>query len=180
MDNYPRAVIIGAGVGGLATACFLAANGYKVDILEKNAQAGGRCGQIIQDGHRFDLGATLLLMPSIYRQVFSELGIDLDKDLEAAPLDPAYKLFFSDGSDFSFTHSEEKMKEQLETIEEGSYERFRQYITEGYDFFGLAKEQLFRQKLHESSQFYQLPECKAFNQVKVSYQTDGLCEKIFS
>ncbi len=142
MDNYPRAVIIGAGVGGLATACFLAANGYKVDILEKNAQAGGRCGQIIQDGHRFDLGATLLLMPSIYRQVFSELGIDLDKDLEAAPLDPAYKLFFSDGSDFSFTHSEEKMKGQLETIEEGSYERFRQYITEGYDFFGLAKEQL--------------------------------------
>jgi phytoene desaturase len=142
MDNYPRAVIIGAGVGGLATACFLAGNGYKVDIFEKNALPGGRCGQIIQDGHRFDLGATLLLMPSIYRMVLSELGIDLEKDLEATPLDPAYKLFFSDGSDFSFTRSSEKMREQLESIEQGSFERYQQYISEGYDFFRLAVDNL--------------------------------------
>ena len=125
MDNKPKAVIIGAGVGGLATANFLAKNGYSVEIYEKNANSGGRCGQMIQDGHRFDLGATILLMPSLYRKVLSELGIDLDKDLETTSLEPVYKLFFSDGSDFAFTRNPEQMKTQLEAIEAGSFPKYQ-------------------------------------------------------
>jgi len=62
-----KAIIIGAGVGGIATAVFLAQQGFEVEVYEKNASPGGRCGQMIQEGHRFDLGATILLMPSIYR-----------------------------------------------------------------------------------------------------------------
>ena len=58
---------------------------------------------MIQDGHRFDLGATILLMPSLYKQVLSELGIDLEKDLETTSLAPVYKLFFGDGTNFAFT-----------------------------------------------------------------------------
>ena len=103
MNNQPKAVVIGAGVGGLATANYLAQNGYAVEIYEKNCKPGGRCGQLIQDGHRFDLGATILLMPSLYKQVLSELGVDLEKDLETTLLEPVYKLFFSDDSDFAFT-----------------------------------------------------------------------------
>ena len=116
MQTQPKAVIIGAGVGGIATAAFLAQNGFSVEVYEKNANPGGRCGQMIQDGHRFDLGATILLMPSLYRQVFSSLGLDLDKDLETTSLEPVYKLFFSDGSDFAFTRNPEQMKTQLEAI----------------------------------------------------------------
>ena len=94
MNNPLKAVIIGAGVGGIATAIFLAQKGYSVDVYEKNADPGGRCGQMIQNGHRFDLGATILLMPSLYRKVFAELGLDLDKELETTSLEPVYKLFF--------------------------------------------------------------------------------------
>mgnify|MGYP003608466943 CR=1 FL=1 len=66
MIQQKKAVIIGAGIGGIATAAFLAQNGYAVEVYEKNAQPGGRCGQMIQNGHRFDIGATILLMPSLY------------------------------------------------------------------------------------------------------------------
>ena len=65
MIQQKKAVIIGAGIGGIATAAFLAQNGYAVEVYEKNAQPGGRCGQMIQNGHRFDIGATILLMPSL-------------------------------------------------------------------------------------------------------------------
>ena len=65
MDTRQTALVIGAGLGGIATAAHLARNGYKVTVLEKNATPGGRCGQLIRDGHRFDIGPTLFLMPQI-------------------------------------------------------------------------------------------------------------------
>jgi phytoene dehydrogenase-like protein len=54
MNQEPRAIIIGAGLGGLAAAARLARQGYHVTVLEKNAAPGGRCGQLIRAGHRFD------------------------------------------------------------------------------------------------------------------------------
>jgi phytoene dehydrogenase-like protein len=65
MGDKRRAVIIGAGIGGITTAVYLAKGGYSVSIYEKNSSPGGRCGQLVRDGHRFDLGATMLLMPGI-------------------------------------------------------------------------------------------------------------------
>ena len=99
MSVQKKAVIIGAGVGGITTAFFLAREGFSVEVFEKNVSPGGRCGQIIHEGHRFDLGATILLMPSLYRKVFEELGVDMDTELETTSLEPVYKVFFGDGTE---------------------------------------------------------------------------------
>jgi phytoene dehydrogenase-like protein len=55
MGMKKKATIIGAGIGGIATAIYLSKNGYIVDIYEKNSSPGGRCGQLVREGHRFDL-----------------------------------------------------------------------------------------------------------------------------
>jgi len=138
MNIQKKAVIIGAGVGGIATAIFLAQKGMTVEVYEKNLNPGGRCSQMIQEGHRFDLGATILLMPSIYRNVFSGLGLDMDKELQTTSLEPVYKLFFGDGTDFVFTRDAGKMKSQLEAIEPGSFGQYEKYVAEGYHFFNLS------------------------------------------
>lgn len=153
MNTNPQAIIIGSGVGGLATAVFLARKGYNVTVFEKNASPGGRCGQMSKGGHRFDAGATILLMPSIYRQVFGALGMDLDKELETVPLDPVYKLFFDDGSDFSFNRTDRAIKPQLEHFEKGSSAAFDQYIKEGYDFFNRAMRGLLNRNFYTLFQF---------------------------
>jgi phytoene desaturase (3,4-didehydrolycopene-forming) len=75
MTANKSAVIIGAGIGGITTAAFLAKNGYRVRVYEKNPAPGGRCGQIIRDGHRFDVGATMFMMPGITGKPGS-LGLD--------------------------------------------------------------------------------------------------------
>ena len=167
MQTQPKAVIIGAGVGGIATAAFLAQNGYAVEVFEKNANPGGRCGQMIQDGHRFDLGATILLMPSLYKQVLSELDIDLEKDLETTSLEPVYKLFFSDGSDFAFTRNPEKMKAQLEAIEPGSFPKFQEYVKEGYGFFNLSMNDLLGRNFDHLFQFVNLKSMGLLLKLKV-------------
>jgi len=153
MQLKPEAVIIGAGVGGLTTAVFLARAGYQVKIYEKNPNPGGRCGKLMREGHRFDLGATLLLMPSIYREVFNALQIDMDAELETQSLDPVYKLFFSDGSVFPFHRDEAKMKENLLAVEPACYPLYQQYIREGYDFFKQAVTGLLYRNFYHVFQF---------------------------
>jgi len=166
MDESKKAVIIGAGVGGLATAVFLARQGYDVEIYEKNANPGGRCGQMIQEGHRFDLGATILLMPSLYRKVFSALGLDMDKELETTSLEPVYKLFFDNGSDFTFSRDKESMKLQLEAIEKGSFEQYNRYIKEGYEFFNLAIDGLLGKNFFHLFQFINLKSIRLLIKLK--------------
>jgi phytoene dehydrogenase-like protein len=93
MTNKQTAVIVGAGIGGIATSIYLARNGYDVTVYEKNASPGGRCGQMIRDGHRFDLGATMLLMPGIYREIFDSLGIPLFENRSIKQLEDLYSIF---------------------------------------------------------------------------------------
>jgi phytoene desaturase len=166
MTEQKKAVIIGAGVGGIATAAFLAQQGFAVEVFEKNAGPGGRCGQMIQEGHRFDLGATILLMPSLYRKVFSALGLDLDKDLEMTSLEPVYKLFFGDGTEFEFTRDSEKMKAQLEAIEPGSFLKFSQYVEEGYRFFRLSMDDLLGKNFYHLFQFVNLKSMRLLIKLK--------------
>ena len=173
MQTQPKAVIIGAGVGGLATANYLAQNGYAVEIYEKNGNPGGRCGQIIQNGHRFDLGATILLMPSLYRKVLSEMGVDLEKDLETTSLEPVYKLFFSDGSDFAFTRDSEQMKTQLEEIEKGSFPKYQEYVKEGYEYFNLSMNDLLGKNFDHLFQFVNFKSMRLLLKLKIYlYHTD--------
>jgi phytoene desaturase len=141
-NKEAKAVIIGAGIGGISTALFLAGRGYHVEVFEKNSSAGGRCSQIIKEGHRFDLGATMLLMPNIYHDVFDSLGISLQEGKEIVYLENLYDIYFDDGAKLSFTSDRNRMKDQLEKIEQGSYLNSEKYVTRGYRIFKLGMERL--------------------------------------
>ena len=180
MKQNQKAVIIGAGVSGLATANFLAKNGYQVEVYEKNCNPGGRCGQLIQDGHRFDLGATILLMPSLYRMVFSELGIDLDKDLETKSLTPIYKLYFGDGTTFSFSRDDEKMRSQIEAIEPGGFHRYKAYVKEGYEFFNLSMNKLLGKNFNHFFEFVNFRSILLLLKLKTYRNHTGYIRKFFN
>jgi phytoene desaturase len=153
MAENKRAVIIGAGIGGIATALFLAKNGYIVDIYEKNEAPGGRSGQIIHEGHRFDLGATMLMMPKIYHQVLDLLGVKLVEGIDIIPLKDLYRIYFDDGTDITFTTDQERMKKQLESIEPGSYEKSLKYVSEGYEILQIAINKLIGRNFYNLLQF---------------------------
>ena len=85
--------IIGAGLGGLAAACTLAARGYQVTVFEKNSWIGGKAAVLQQSGFRFDMGPTILIMPSVLRRIFAEAGENLDDWVDLLPLDPQWRCF---------------------------------------------------------------------------------------
>jgi len=153
MVEKKSAVIIGAGIGGITASIYLAKNGYSVDVYEKNSTPGGRCSRIIRDGHRFDLGATMLIMPGIYHRIFDSLGIKLEEGRDILPLEDLYRIYFDDDSCLTFTADKVRMKKELEAIEPGSFEKSEKYIKTGYGIFNLGIDRLVARNFYNLFQF---------------------------
>lgn len=156
MSGNQKALIIGAGTGGIATSIFLAQKGFEVDVYEKNISAGGRCGNIVRDGHRFDVGATMVLMPEVYRDVLSSLGLNIEIDLLMKPLDDIYTLWFDDGTSLAFTTDRKRMEQQLEKIEPGSFANAERYVKTGFRLYTMAFERLLGRNFTRFFEFFNL------------------------
>jgi phytoene desaturase len=179
MTTKKSAIIIGAGIGGIVTSLYLAKNGYSIDVLEKNAGPGGRCGHIIRDGHRFDLGATILLMPSVYREVLHSLGLNLEDLVELNPLPELYKLYFDDGFKLDFTTDSGRMEKQLESLEAGSFQKYRTYISKGYELFLLSLHKLLGRNFYRLSDFITFRNARLLFQLKAYMTHEKYTRKFF-
>ena len=180
MGENRTAVIIGAGIGGITTAVYLAKNGYSVSIYEKNSAPGGRCGQLIREGHRFDLGATMLMMPGIYHEVFDSLGIKLEEGIDIVPLDNLYTIYFDDGSHLAFTSDKDRMKTQLEKIEPGSFKRSEEYVSKGYRIFRLGIDKLIGRNFYNIFQMVNFRNIPLFFRIKAFTPHFKFAERFFN
>ena len=140
MTHRPTAVVIGAGIGGIASAARLARNGFNVTVLEKNEKPGGRANQIVRDGHRFDVGPTLFLMPEVWEETYAALGERMSDHLDLKRIDPTYKVHFEDGLQLQLTSNLGDMQEQLERVEKTAFTGFLNYIAEGSKHYKLSLE----------------------------------------
>src|SRR5690242_4108673 len=165
MDK-PTAIVIGAGIGGIATAARLAKNGYDVTVLEKNQQAGGRCNQIVQDGHRFDIGPTLFLMPEIWEETFAALGEKMSDHLDLRRIDPTYKVRFDDGLQLELTSDIGKMQTQLEKVEKTAFTGFLQYIAEGSKHYKVSVEKFVGRNFYNIFEYFSLKNLPLLFQLK--------------
>ncbi len=179
MSVTKSAAIIGAGIGGLTTAVFLARAGYKVTVYEKNGFAGGRCSRYVKDGHRFDLGATIFLMPETYRQVFRSLGFDLDELFEFRKPDTLYSIYFDDGTVLDFSADREKMRLQLEALEPGSYDRMKDYVSQGYHFLELGMNRLLNRNFYHWYDFINLKNIGLLARLKVHLRHYAFARRFF-
>ncbi|NOT03124.1 MAG: phytoene desaturase [Anaerolineales bacterium] len=159
-------IIIGAGIGGVVAAIHLAQHGIKVTVIEKNSHPGGRCDRISREGHHFDTGPTLLVMPLLYEAEFTALGISMSKVLDLQRVDPTYHLVFDDGSQLALTSDMKSLQEQLETFEHGSFEGFLRYMDEGHRHYHLGIEKLVRPDFRKASDFFKLSNLPLVHQVK--------------
>jgi len=96
--DAPHAVVIGAGLGGLAAAMRLGAKGYRVTVLDRLDSPGGRGTSITRNGHRFDLGPTIVTVPQLLRDLWAACGRNFDADVDLRALDPFYEIRWPDGS----------------------------------------------------------------------------------
>jgi diapolycopene oxygenase len=110
-----KAVVVGSGIAGIASAIRLAVKGYSVHVLEKNSYAGGKLTVLEQDGFRFDAGPSLFTMPHFVEELFILAGKNPEDYFEYGKSDVACHYFFEDGTFLPFYAKEEKL---LKVVEE--------------------------------------------------------------
>ena len=93
-----KAAIIGAGVGGIATAIRLAKKGYDVSVFESNSYPGGKLSQLKSDQFRFDAGPSLFTMPELVDELFLLAGKNPTDFFSYQRLDETCRYFFDDGT----------------------------------------------------------------------------------
>ena len=118
VDN--RVIVVGGGLGGLATACTLAARGYAVVLCDKNDWTGGKAAVHEEAGFRFDMGPTILTIPAVLKRIFDEANQPLETALDLVPLDQQWRSFFTDGTTLDLHADVELMKKELEKFSPGS------------------------------------------------------------
>ena len=122
-----RAIVIGAGLGGLASAMRLGAKGYDVTVLDKLDVVGGRGSSVSQAGHRFDLGPTIVTVPHVFEDLWAACGRSFRADVDLRALEPFYEIRWPDGSSFTAQSDKDAMLAEVRRLsprDEAGYQRF--------------------------------------------------------
>ncbi len=154
MTSQKTAVVIGAGIGGIAAAGRLARNGYNVTVVEKNEQPGGRCYQIVRDGHRFDVGPTLFLMPEVFAETYEAMGERMEDHLDLQRIDPTYTVRFSDGLSLELTADMLKMQPQLDAVEKDAFDGFLRYMAEGNKHYRVSLDKFVGRNFYSIFEYF--------------------------
>ena len=135
MTAAPPAIVIGSGFGGLAAAIRLGARGYRVTVLEKLDQPGGRAYVYRQDGFTFDAGPTIVTAPFLLEELWTLCGRRMADDVDLRAIDPFYRIRFADGSHFDYSGDDAAMRAEIA--------RFNPDDVEGYGRFLEASGRLY-------------------------------------
>jgi phytoene desaturase len=130
MDNSKHIIVIGAGFAGLAAACVLAKAGFKVTVLEKNDQAGGRARVWEKDGFKFDMGPSWYWMPDVFENFFALFGKKPQDYYELKRLDPAYRVYFNQDEQVNIPANMAELEALFEKIEPGSSKKLQEFLAQ--------------------------------------------------
>ncbi|MEQ9062905.1 MAG: phytoene desaturase family protein [Vicingaceae bacterium] len=134
--------IIGSGFSSLAAACYLAKEGYDIDVYEKNASLGGRARVYEHEGFRFDMGPSWYWMPDVFERFFEDFDKAPADYYKLDRLDPAYKVYFDDGSAIEIPSSLNKLYDIFDQEEKGSSTKLREFLEDARQNYNVAIKEL--------------------------------------
>ncbi len=137
-----KAIVIGSGFGGLATAVRLCAKGYQVDVVEKLDGPGGRAYVIKQDGFVFDTGPTIITAPWLLDELWELCGKKVSDDIDLRELTPFYDVRFDDGSVFTLSRDKEDMRRQITEISPEDVDNFDRFMARSKEIYKYGFEDL--------------------------------------
>jgi phytoene desaturase len=138
----PHAIVIGSGFGGLAAAVRLGARGYRVTVLERRDQPGGRAYVYRQDGFTFDGGPTVITAPFLFEELWALCGRRLADDVDLRPVSPFYRIRFHDGQVFDYTGDAEAMRAEIARLSPADVDGYERLMDMSRRIFEVGFERL--------------------------------------
>lgn len=133
-----KAIVIGSGFGGIASALRLRAKGYCVTIIDKSPMLGGRAQVFIRNGFKHDAGPTVITAPFLLEELFNLYGENLKDHIDLVPLKPWYRFYFSDKTTFDYGGSLEETLNEIEKIEPKDKTGYLKLLDHSKNIFDVA------------------------------------------
>jgi phytoene desaturase len=136
-----KLIIIGAGFAGLSAASFMAKEGWKVIVIDKNQTTGGRAKQLKAAGFTFDMGPSWYWMPDVFERFFEQFGKKVSDYYSLIRLDPSYRVYWQqESTDIPANYDE--LRALFESIEVGSAEKLDRYLKEAFTKYKVGIQDL--------------------------------------
>ncbi|MGH6633108.1 MAG: FAD-dependent oxidoreductase, partial [Sphingopyxis sp.] len=124
-----KAIVIGAGFGGLALAIRLQSAGAETTIVEARDKPGGRAYHWVKDGFTFDAGPTVITDPPCLEELWALSGQEMATDVDLVPVMPFYRLNWPDGTNFDYSNDEAALRAEIAKLHPADVEGYDSFLT---------------------------------------------------
>jgi phytoene desaturase len=187
MKEGRKAIVIGAGFGGLAVAIRLQAAGYATLLLEQRDKPGGRAYVYKDEGFTFDAGPTVITDPNCLEELFALSGRRLADYVELMPISPFYQLRWEDGFVFDYDNDQQALDAQIAKVSPQDVEGYRRFLAyseellqEGYIRLGHVPFPDFRSMVRVAPQLVRLESYRSVYAKVSQYIKDDHLRQAFS
>jgi phytoene desaturase len=155
-----KAVIIGAGIAGIATAIRMAVKGYQVEVFEANSYPGGKLTEINKDGYRFDAGPSLFTMPQYVDELFELAGVSARAAFNYQKLDTVCKYFYQDGTVINAFADAEKFAREADNLTEKN-DAIPAFFKKSQKIYQVTNHVFLERSLHRLKTYFRLATLKS-------------------
>ncbi len=143
-----HALVMGAGFGGIAAALRLRAKGYRVTVVDRCSQIGGRAQVFERGGFRHDAGPTVITAPFLFEELFTLFGEKFSDHVTLVPLKPWYRFHFADGETFDYGGSLEETLAEIVRIEPKDADGYLRLLRQSKRIFDVGFTELSAMPFH--------------------------------
>lgn len=148
-----KAIVIGAGVGGLALSIRLAIKGYKVIVYEANDYPGGKLSELEFSGFRFDAGPSLFTMPEKIEELFKLSGKNINDYFEYIKIDEICKYYFQDGNTITAQSDLEAFASEIERKFDVSKNKVLTHLKKSEFIYNTIEHLFLEKSLHKINSY---------------------------
>ncbi len=147
------AIVVGAGIGGIATSIRLACKGYKVSVFETARQAGGKLNETHHNGFRFDMGPSLFTLPNLVTELFELCDERPEQYFQYTSLDIICRYFYTDGSSINAYQDVEKFANEIQQVTGEKKSGVLQFLSRSRELYELTAPVFIFKSFHKVSTF---------------------------
>ncbi|MFZ6024850.1 MAG: 1-hydroxycarotenoid 3,4-desaturase CrtD [Bacteroidota bacterium] len=166
MHTKPSAVIIGAGVAGLAAAIRLAIQGFEVQVFEQADRAGGKLGYFETEGYHFDTGPSLFTQPANIEELFALAGEPIEDYFHYRKMPDSCFYFYEDGTVVRASANQDQFADELNRKTGEPVEHVKQYLSQSGSLYENIANVFLNHSLHKRSTLWKAPVGKALSTVR--------------
>ena len=166
-----KALVIGAGFGGIAAALRLRAKGYEVSLIDRCPGLGGRAQVFERNGFKHDAGPTVITAPFLFEELFALSGEKMSDHIELVPLTPWYRFHFADNTQFDYGGTLDETLAEIARIEPQDCDGYRRLLAQSKRIFDVGFTELSTQPFHRfTTMLRQIPRLLALRSHETVWQ----------